>query len=59
MNKRKTYSVKDVSDIVGVTMSMIYKMIRNNAIPYIRLGRRYVIPIDSFDIWFSNNIVGG
>ncbi len=59
MNKCKTYSAKDVADIIGVTVSMVYKMIRNNAIPYIQIGKRYVIPIDSFNIWFKDSIIGG
>lgn len=54
-----TYSVKEVSIIVGITISMVYKLIHNDVIPYIKLGSRYVIPKDKFNDWFNKNIKGG
>ena len=59
MPERKTYSVKETANILGVTQSMVYKLVRNKTIPHMQIGKRIVIPMDSFDEWFNMYIKGG
>ena len=55
----KTYSIKDVSVILGVSVSTVYNLIQNEAIPFLRVGGRYLIPVDDFQKWFASNVKGG
>lgn len=54
-----TYSIKDVSMILGVSVSTVYNLISDEVIPYVRVGGRYMIPIKEFTNWFNSNIKGG
>ncbi len=54
-----TYSIKDVSVILGVSVSTVYNLISDGVIPYVRVGGRYMIPINEFENWFNSNIKGG
>lgn len=54
-----TYSIKDVSVILGVSVSTVYNLISDGVIPYVRVGGRYMIPINEFQNWFNSNIQGG
>lgn len=59
MPERKTYSVKEAANILGVAQTMIYKMVSNQSIPYVKFGKRVVIPIEQFNKWFEISIRGG
>ncbi len=54
-----TYSIKDVSILLGVSVSSVYNLISDGIIPYVRVGGRYLIPINEFENWFNSNIKGG
>lgn len=54
-----TYSVKEAAAIMGVTSSLVYKLIHQNEIPCCKLGSRYVIPKDLLIKWFYSNTKGG
>lgn len=54
-----TYSIKDVSLILGVSVSSVYNLISDGVIPYVRVGGRYMVPINEFESWFKSNIKGG
>lgn len=55
----KTYSVKETAAILGIAQSMVYKMVSNQDIPYLKFGARVVIPREAFNNWFDANIKGG
>jgi len=38
-----TYTIAEAAEIIGVSKSLMYKMAKNNEIPVIKLGRRWVI----------------
>ena len=59
MPERKTYSVKEAANILGVAQTMIYKLVSNQSIPYVKFGKRVVIPIEQFNKWFETSIRGG
>lgn len=53
-----TYSIKDVSLLLGVSVSTVYNLIQNEVIPFVRVGGRYMIPINEFELWFKSNMKG-
>ena len=40
-------TVEDIMDMLGVGRSTVYSMLRNNNIPHVRVGRKYIIPKSS------------
>ena len=38
---------------------MVYKMVSNQDIPYLKFGARVVIPREAFNNWFEAKIEGG
>ena len=37
-------SIEDVMSMLGVGKSTAYSLLRNNALPHVRVGRKYIIP---------------
>jgi len=37
-------TVDEVMVMLGIGKSTIYSLLRNNAIPHVRVGRKYIIP---------------
>ena len=49
MEKRLTYTIKECSEMLGVSLSVCYEAARMGGIPVIRLGsRRLVVPKFAF-----------
>lgn len=42
--ERMTYNIAEAAKVLGVSKSFMYKLVRNNEVPVIRLGKRLVIP---------------
>ena len=59
MIKRITYSIKDVSIILGLSYTTVYKMARSNEIPFIKIGGQYLIPTNNFSEWLNAKYKGG
>lgn len=55
----KTYSVKEVSLMLGVSESKVYQLVRKNKIPNLKLDKCYLIPRIPFDEWLEKSIQGG
>lgn len=53
-----TYTVKEAAEIVGIGPSTLYDLVRKDKVPNIKLGGRYLIPKEQFQIWV-NKIVRG
>lgn len=49
--RRLVYEVPEAAEMLAVSKDLIYKMVREKAIPCKRLGRRVVFPRDEFDRW--------
>nr|WP_263326074.1 helix-turn-helix domain-containing protein [Neobacillus sp. Marseille-Q6967] len=48
---RKTMTVKELADYIGVSTDLVYKMVRLNEIPFIRVGRRFLFRKETIDNW--------
>ena len=51
-NKR-TYSVEEVQEILGVSKAIVYKLIEKNCFKAVRIERSYRIFKKSFDEWLD------
>lgn len=45
----RTKTVEEVARILGIGRNTAYEAVRSGAIPSIRIGKRYVIPVDALD----------
>jgi excisionase family DNA binding protein len=41
---KATYTIKEVSEILGIGRSLAYEMAHSNQIPVKKLGKRFVVP---------------
>ena len=54
MNQKKlTYSIREVAELMGVGKNTIYALAKARKIPVIQIGRRYVISAEKFNAWFQ------
>ncbi|WP_121609148.1 helix-turn-helix domain-containing protein [Mesobacillus foraminis] len=57
MKKLKRSSVLEVKDIqcfLGIGRSQAYCLVNSNRFPYVRVGKRILIPKGPFLKWFEN-----
>lgn len=48
--QKKTYNVWEVAELMGVSKSLVYSLIKKNKLPYIKLGeKRIVIPKEALE----------
>lgn len=51
---KKSYSVEEVQDILGITRQTVYKLIKQGRFQAIMLENGYRIMKSSFDKWLDN-----
>lgn len=52
--ERTTYKVDEIAQVLGVSRDLIYQMVRERQIPFIRIGeRRIVFKRDSIERWMN------
>lgn len=54
-NDRLVYSVAEVAEALGMHEKTVYKLIRANAIPSKRFGRRIIVPKSAINALLNNN----
>jgi DNA binding domain, excisionase family len=47
--EKKTFSIKEAADYLGISRSLAYKLANDGEIPVIRLGTRWIIPKQKLD----------
>jgi excisionase family DNA binding protein len=47
--RRLTLTVEEAGQLLGVSRSYAYELVRQGALPCMRLGRRIVIPVPALD----------
>jgi excisionase family DNA binding protein len=50
---RKTYTVEEAADILGVSRSFAYEAVKRGDIPSMRIGRRWLVPKSAIDEWLE------
>lgn len=56
MGEKTILSVADVSELLQVSASTIYVMIRSNEIPHVKLRGRYLFEKESLFTWLRENV---
>lgn len=51
--ERLFYSVPEVAEILGISRSLAYKMVKEKKIPALEIGKRRVIPKKELQKWTS------
>ena len=46
-------SVKDVSQILGLSMAVTYQLVKSPGFPCIRVCKRLIVPRDKFFLWYD------
>lgn len=52
--KKETYTVKEVSEILGVCTKTTYRLVKEEFFPVVKVGRVIRISKKSFDNWLNN-----
>ena len=52
-------TVKEAAEILRISVSKTYQLIRENRIPHIELGHRYVVPKQKLLEWVELAVIGG
>lgn len=54
MSEKRSYTVKEIQEILGISRPTVYKLLKRNEFSWIRLdGGKYFISKKSFDDWFD------
>lgn len=56
--EKLVYSIQEVADLLGISRSYAYELVRNGTIPALVLGRKRVIPKEKFITWVNGNTDG-
>lgn len=56
--EKKTYTVPEIQDILGISSSTAYLLIKKNLFRVVKFGRTVRISKRSFDAWLDGQIEG-
>lgn len=56
--EKLVYSIQEAADLLGISRSYAYELVRNGTIPALVLGRKRVIPKEKFVTWVNGNTNG-
>lgn len=54
--EKMVYSIQEVADLLGISKSYAYELVRNGTIPVLQLGRKRVIPKEKFNDWVNGKV---
>lgn len=52
--ERVVYSVREVSQMLSISVGGTYQLCRDGMIPALKLGGRWVVPKTRFHVWLDN-----
>lgn len=53
--EKLAYSVQEAADILGISKSYAYMLVKEKKIPVLNIGRRKIIPKISLEAWIKEN----
>lgn len=56
--EKLVYSIQEAAELLSISKSYAYELVRNGTIPALKLGKRYVIPKEKFNMWVNGNLNG-
>ena len=51
--EKLVYSVQEVAELLGISKSYAYELVRDGTIPVLQLGRKRVIPKEKLNEWIN------
>ena len=58
-HEKLTYSVPEAAEVLGVSTSNMYQIIKMQGFPVIVLGKRRLIPVKSLEKWIEDKATIG
>lgn len=59
MEKKKLcLTAVELSEMTGLSLSMIRKLTNHGEIPHIKIGRRILYPVEVINEWLTESIIG-
>lgn len=55
MNEKRSYTVKELEEILMVSRPAIYELLKRKEFDWVLIGGRYRISKKSFDKWFDGD----
>lgn len=52
-------TIKQAGEKVGLSVSTLYKMVENQEIPFVRIGRNVRFRLDLLENWINNRTIQG
>ena len=59
MNNNGMITVREIAVYLRISLPSAYALVERGLFPYLKVGKRYVIPHDSFMLWVDQNMIGG
>lgn len=50
---RKTYTPREISNLLGISMPVTYDLCNSEGFPSIRIGKKIVVPCEAFERWLN------
>lgn len=57
--EKTVLTAREAAEIMRISPTAMYKLIREDKVPHINLGRRKVIPAVRFYKWLDESVTGG
>jgi excisionase family DNA binding protein len=57
--EKSTIGVQELSAYMGISLAKAYELVKQPGFPVLRIGTRFLIPVDSFNTWLNRKIEGG
>lgn len=54
-NNRLVYTVEEVAELLGLSVSHAYKLAKARRFPVLQLGNRIVVPKGRFELWLNES----
>jgi excisionase family DNA binding protein len=50
------YNAHEVAKVLDIGMNKVYELISQGKIPYVRVGRKYIIPKEALENWLKKAV---
>ena len=50
------YNIPEVAELLGISKSLAYQMVKEKKLPVLELGKRKLIPKTSLELWLQKNM---
>lgn len=51
--EKLVYSIRETAELLGISRSYAYELVRNGTIPTLKLGKKRLIPKEKFAEWVN------